>query len=269
MKPFGGFDFEELTSTDGLDALRPEWTELWRRSEKSTPFQSPDWLIPWWKHIGEGKLRTLVLRRHTRVVGIVPLYVYVRPQTSVRELFPVGIATTDYLDAIFDTPFASAGAAALFDYLDEIQIDWDICDFQQLPSHSPLLKAPIPKHWRDEITVHDPCPVLSLPSSDAELGTIVSPQLLKELRYSRRRLQRLGNVTFEAAAPTNLEEFLEALFRLHHARWAARGESGVLTADGVRRAHSETAARFLDADLLRLYALGSARSHYVSAPAMA
>jgi CelD/BcsL family acetyltransferase involved in cellulose biosynthesis len=255
LKAFSGFNFEELTSTDALGELRPDWLELWRCSEKSTPFQSPDWLIPWWKHIGEGKLRTLVLRRNARVVGIVPLYVHVRPQTSLRELFPVGIATTDYLDAIFDGRFASAGAAALFNYLEEIQTDWDICDLQQLPPQSPLLKAPIPEHWRDEISVHGPCPVLSLPSSAAELSTVVSSRLLKELRYASRRLQKLGNVTFEAATASTLEEFLEALLRLHHARWAVRGEPGVLTENGVRMAHYETAARFLDADLLRLYAL--------------
>jgi CelD/BcsL family acetyltransferase involved in cellulose biosynthesis len=87
------------------------------------------------------------------------------------------------------------------------------------------------------------------------LSTVASPQLLKELRYASRRLHKLGTITVETAAQDNLEELLEALLRLHCARWATRGESGVLAADGVQKAHRETARLFLDAHVLRLYAL--------------
>ena len=32
----------------GLEALAPEWWELWRRCPAATPFQSRAWLLPWW-----------------------------------------------------------------------------------------------------------------------------------------------------------------------------------------------------------------------------
>src|SRR5436190_4649387 len=118
MTTFEGFDFQELSTSESLEELRPEWLAVWHRSELSTPFQSPDWLIPWWRHIGEGQLQSLAIRRGAQIVGIAPLYLYVRPQTSVRELFPLGIATTDYLDVICEPRFASAAAVALFKYLD-------------------------------------------------------------------------------------------------------------------------------------------------------
>ena len=36
---------------------RRHGTELWRRAPAATPFQSPAWLIPWWRHFGSGELR--------------------------------------------------------------------------------------------------------------------------------------------------------------------------------------------------------------------
>jgi hypothetical protein len=38
---------EEITTMDALERLRWEWSELWTRSPAATPFQSPEWLLPW------------------------------------------------------------------------------------------------------------------------------------------------------------------------------------------------------------------------------
>src|SRR5918912_3404648 len=124
-------DIEVVTTAEALERLRPEWSALWARCPTATLFQSPAWLIPWWRHIGEGDLCTLALRYAGRLVGLAPLYIYVKPGSSEREVFLVGIATTDYLDALFDQEFASCGAAAVFAYLDATQHPWDVCDLQQ------------------------------------------------------------------------------------------------------------------------------------------
>src|SRR5919198_431245 len=100
MKTMPAFDVEEVTTTEALEKLHPEWSALWARCPTATPFQSPEWLIPWWRHIGEGELWTLACRSEGRLVGLAPLYIYRRPGTAQREVFPVGIATTDYLDAL-------------------------------------------------------------------------------------------------------------------------------------------------------------------------
>ncbi len=51
---FGLLSLERLGD---LDALRREWRLLWQRCPTATPFQSPDWLIPWWRRYGDGRLR--------------------------------------------------------------------------------------------------------------------------------------------------------------------------------------------------------------------
>src|SRR5207253_426036 len=53
---------EEVTRLDVLERLAPEWEALWRALPRPTPFQSPAWLITWWRHLGQGRLWTLALR---------------------------------------------------------------------------------------------------------------------------------------------------------------------------------------------------------------
>jgi CelD/BcsL family acetyltransferase involved in cellulose biosynthesis len=47
---------EEVADTAGLEALRADWVDLWRRVPTATPFQSPAWLVPWWRVFDDGEL---------------------------------------------------------------------------------------------------------------------------------------------------------------------------------------------------------------------
>ncbi|HEX2973646.1 MAG TPA: hypothetical protein VHP11_15030, partial [Tepidisphaeraceae bacterium] len=91
---------EAITTSDSLERIRPEWSRLWAEDPSATPFQSPEWLIPWWRHIAQGELWTLACRgmrdsdSPERLVGLIPLYIYTNPQSAMREVFPLGIATT-------------------------------------------------------------------------------------------------------------------------------------------------------------------------------
>src|SRR5690606_19439892 len=91
---------EEITSTEGLEGIRDDWYQLWQQIPDSTPFQTPDWLIPWWLHRVEGELLTIAILRAGRLVGLLPLYVYRRSADASRQLFPLGIGTSDYLNVL-------------------------------------------------------------------------------------------------------------------------------------------------------------------------
>lgn len=245
---------EEVTTPEALERLRPEWSALWARCPEATPFQSPEWLIPWWKHIGEGELWTLALREEGRLAGLAPLYVYTGGAPP-RQVFPVGIATTDYLDALFEPESGRRGAAALFTHLQANRGRWDVLDLQQLRPGSPLLEAPAPRGWSEERDEQEPCPVLTLPHAVEELPRHVPARLLQNLRYYRRRAEKLGELRMESATGANLEELFEALLRLHRARWSSRGLPGVLAEGRVQDAHRESLLGLLAAGVLRLYAL--------------
>ena len=47
---------EEAADLPTLERLRPDWEALWQTVPDATPFQSPAWLIPWWRHVGQGAL---------------------------------------------------------------------------------------------------------------------------------------------------------------------------------------------------------------------
>jgi CelD/BcsL family acetyltransferase involved in cellulose biosynthesis len=82
----------------------------------------------------------------------------------------------------------------------------------------------------------------------------LSPKFRKNLRQAESRLRRLG-AEFVTASPESAPEFLEALFRLHAARWREKREPGMLRGEAVRRFHLEAARRLAEQGLLRLHAI--------------
>jgi CelD/BcsL family acetyltransferase involved in cellulose biosynthesis len=111
------------------------------------------------------------------------------------------------------------------------------------------------KEWTSSLSPQDPCLVLSLPDSAADLAGAVPAPMLKNLRYCQRRARGAGDVRFECATPANFEELFEALLRLHGARWGGRGQAGVLADGAIASFHRQAAAAMLAAGTLRLYAL--------------
>jgi CelD/BcsL family acetyltransferase involved in cellulose biosynthesis len=93
---------QDITTLHALERLVPEWEKLYAQAPHATPFQSPHWLMPWWKHLGRGTLATIAVRcvATGELVALAPLYVHVDPCTGMRQLFPIGIATSDYLDVL-------------------------------------------------------------------------------------------------------------------------------------------------------------------------
>lgn len=240
-------EVEEITSTAGLEALRSEWWALWRRTPEATPFQSPAWLLPWWQIFGQGELLTLAFREHGRLTGLLPLYVL--KAEGCRKLLPLGIGITDRLDPLLTAALARlavrhlASRAHVFDRI----------DLMELAADSPLLSVAAPEGWGDEVQACEPRPVLTLPQGPEELRRAV-PRLGK-LGYYRRRAAALGRAEIRTATERTLAEHLDALFRLHGARWTERGEPGVLADREVQAFHRLAAAALLSSGLLRGYAL--------------
>lgn len=119
---------------------------------------------------------------------------------------------------------------------------------------SPLLSADAPPGWTDRVEPAEACLALPLPADFDALRGQVSAKTLRDLRTARRRAAEAG-AAWEEARPDTLDALLDALFRLHAARWQARGEAGVLDAAEVQAAHREAAPTLLRTGLLRLLAL--------------
>ncbi|MFL5575073.1 MAG: GNAT family N-acetyltransferase [Gemmatimonadaceae bacterium] len=246
---------DELTSADALEALAPEWRALWARSPSATPFQSPDWLLPWWRHFGRGEPLVLALRDAGALVGVAPFYTFHDGAGRPGRLVLLGTGNSDRLDALFDAGFEERGAGAVLARVTAGGRDWDVCDLQRLAPSSPLLAAASPDGVTSDVVEEEPCPVLSLPASAEGIEAVVSRGFARRLDYYARRAARAGVVRVEAADERTLGEQLDALFALHEARWRRRHEPGTLGDPVVRSFHREAAAALLRGGALRCYAL--------------
>ena len=246
---------EECISEEQLQALGQAWSVLWTRCPQATPFQSPEWLIPWWRHFGQSELWVLLVHHEENLVGLAPFFVESDSRTGERTLLLLGTGISDYLDPLFLPGYESIGATAVISHLEANADCWDRCDFQQLPGSSALLGAAVGSGLTSEVSVQEVCPVLKLPSDTRELPGRVPTHMLQKLRYYRRRLARTTAVRVEQVHEENFGEFFANFIRLHQARWSDRAQSGALETDNVQTFHREAARNLLTIGALRLYAL--------------
>jgi CelD/BcsL family acetyltransferase involved in cellulose biosynthesis len=249
-----------ITTTEALAALEAEWSALWARCPAATPFQTPEWLLGWWRHFGVQpgwRLWTIALRDTAtgRLIGLAPLFVHPGPDGTTRQLSPVGIGITDYLDALLEPAWSGPGAERLLAEIAAGAAEWDICDLEQLPPESPLLGARVPPGVSGEILDGKPCPVLALPGSVAAFEAGLAGWLRRNLRRGRRRLAEAGDFAFERATAATLDEHLDALFRLHGERFRAAEHQGAFGGPEIRAYHREVARGLLARDLLRMYGM--------------
>ncbi|HEV8660972.1 MAG TPA: GNAT family N-acetyltransferase [Thermoanaerobaculia bacterium] len=238
---------EELTSFEQLQAIEPLWMELWNRDAAATPFQSPLWLLPWFRHFGSGELLTVAVRDNGRLDAIAPFFILRDDDDPAESLgMLIGSGNSDYVDMLSspDAPVDEVVARL-------VAADCAVWDLQQLRSISPLLHVPAPPRWSDEIEDQDPCLVLSLD----DLADRTSTHFRKKLRYYRRSLEREGRLSIESPTAESLDDFMKALFELHAARWKKRGLPGMLAAEIDQSFHREVARGMLAAASLRMYSM--------------
>jgi len=247
-----------LATTAALEAVRQEWEQLWVTCPQATPFQSPRWLLPWWKHIGRGTLATIAVRDSGSgdLIGLVPLYIFSAGAACRRQLLPIGAATTDVLEPLFRPGREHEALACVLAALGARDGDWDVLDWPQVPGASALVNMPLPAGWQREVVAGEPSPALALALAATGAGRLPVPAAMAQnVRTARARLARAGAWTIERADADSTPRLLDDLARLHEQRWALRGGTGVLNGPGVFAAHREAAPRLHAAGLLRLYAL--------------
>ena len=242
---------EQLTSIDQLHALEPAWADLWRRDPNATPFQAPQWILPWYRHFGSGEVFAVAVTSGDRLDALAP-FLIVRDDDDPSESLGMllGTGNSDYVDVL------SVSDAAVAEIMKCIAgADCAMWDLQQLRPSSPLLRAAAPAGWTDVVEPHDPCVVLSIDGAGDELEHLISTHFRKKIRYYRRSLERAGRVSVHEPSPQTLDAFMNSLFALHAARWKERGLPGMLAAEVDQLFHREVARGMLAAGALRMHAI--------------
>ena len=234
---------EVIIDPEALNALEPEWLDLCHRTPNVTTFQTPMWLLPWWRAFGSNDLAVIAVRSEGRLEALAPLYI-IRDDESDESLGVfLGTGISDHLDVL--------GDATLI--IDEMaQLNCQLWDLQQLPASSSMLLAPLPDGFSDNVEDQEACPVLSFEGKTFEdLG---STHFRKKIRYYRRALERMGEVRIEIPTADTLDDLLTSLFDLHAARWRRRDLPGLLADDTSQQFHRQVARGMLNAGMLRMYA---------------
>lgn len=243
-------DIELITDDTSLAGLADEWEALRRRSPAATPFSSPDWLVPWWRHFRPGELRTIAIRgADGRLLALAPLWLEDGP--FGRRLLPLGIGVSDCCDVLVDPAEPGAGTALLHAVTG--LPGWDVLSLEDLAPGAAALTLPTLARLRTETADHAACPLLRLdgPRDPDGLPLTVPAKQRRNHRRALASASRHGSPAVVASddAP---DRFLDELFRLHGARWRSKGEAGMLATETVRAFLRDAVSRLAARGLARL-----------------
>jgi CelD/BcsL family acetyltransferase involved in cellulose biosynthesis len=219
----------EIEEIPDLEALRGEWSDLCDRSPRVTPFQRPEWLIPWGRAFPPGEPWVLAVRKKGRLAALAPLLVYLNE--GKRTVAFCGGGVSDYCDVVTGPDGEEEAVAALLAHLMDHRDRWEVADLEPLPGDSPLLRVS-----EGSTETRDVCPGLDLPERIEDLGSVVPTRQLANLRKYRRKAEKLGELRLHSGG--SWEEKLEILLGFYLAR---RGEPN---GDTLRAFHHEVAAGF-------------------------
>jgi len=168
------------------------------------------------------------------MVGLVPCFHHVWDGALQSTLIGSGI--TDYLDPYIAPGFEEEVLLKLGAYLDA-DSSLEVLNWQDLSSETPLKKMSVSARLNLRTVPDAACSEIPLPSDAEAYWRARSNDLRRNVRRYSAKAEAHGQLDFQVDEG-NSPNVLNALFSLHAARWAQRGESGMVIAN-----HSEAFLR--------------------------
>jgi CelD/BcsL family acetyltransferase involved in cellulose biosynthesis len=239
-----------------LDALAATWDALVDVRHPGATFRSWAWVSAWWKIFSAGREPyVLVAREGATIVGLLPLCAAQSPLGGRRLVFMgEGVVGSDYLGIVGKLEDEERLAHAFADFLgratyDELSLDGILRGDPLLPALEGVLPAS-----RAGVDDRYKCPHITLvddfESYIAELPDGTGQQFKRRERWLKKQK---GYQIERIVEPGALVRGLDALFELHHKRWAVEGGSDAFTSFEVEAFHRHAAARLAERGWARLY----------------
>jgi len=236
----------DVSYTSSLDRVAAaDWRRLAERA--GHVFATPEWLLTWWRHYGNGQRQlTGLARAGGDLVAIVPLYEWWSHGVPVLRF--VGHGPSDQLGPI-SAPLSEPAAAAAFE---EVIAAAPLRRFVLLAEHV-AGDQPFGEVTGARFLYREPSPVLSLGrDSWDEFLKERGRNFRQQVRRFPRKLAELGRLSYRLASDRDrLDRDLDTLFRLHQQRWGDATTSFLL----AEPFHREFATRAFHEGWLRLWFL--------------
>jgi CelD/BcsL family acetyltransferase involved in cellulose biosynthesis len=233
-----------LEPISDLGPVEPDWRTLSERA--GNPFTTWAWASNWLRFVaGGGEVaawRCLDSAGHT--IGILPLHL--SRARGLRLLRFIGHGAADEL-APLCAPQDRPAVAREFGRTLAAGGGWDLCLAERLPASEGWTESLGGRTLRREVS-----PELELTTSDwDEFLAGRSSNFRQQVRKFERRLLRDHGLRYRLVGDAaTLEEDMESLFRLHHARW---GEETTAFTEQLKPFHLEVAAAGLKEGWLRMW----------------
>lgn len=257
-----------LTDDVAFETLAAEWDELLDDSDQRAFFLRWGWNQLWWRTFRPPHSHLFIITcRDTqgRLVGLAPLYWKQRRTAGVphlRELHFLGTGiyaqTSEYLDVVARRGYERAVADLVAGFLRR-DPDWDRLCLTDVPATSTVL--PFLQRALGEDVQIAPCnrSYYIDTNSDLEIFKTGLTTSAHQNIFRRRRRRQIFK-TFESEfrlidTADEVELAMDALVRLHQARWQTKGEPGAFALNGSEDLLRKAARNSLPEGRLRLWTL--------------
>jgi CelD/BcsL family acetyltransferase involved in cellulose biosynthesis len=256
--------YKDLAS---FDRLSSEWDGLLERSAQQVYFLRYDWNRLWWRHFAPrgSRLHIITCRDQAgRLLGIAPFYWREHSflgLPSARELLFLGMGielkTSEFLDVIASRGDESRVAAAIATHLNGSD-DWDRLWLHQVPADSSALPHLVSclGYETASPTICDHAPYIDTSVGWDTFKRNLGRSMRRNVEYYGRRLQRKYSCQFAVVrTQAELDAAMDALVRLHQARWTSVGQLGAFSGGQTEVFLRQAMSQSLAAGRLRFWTL--------------
>ena len=245
-------------SLEALEDSADAWSNLLSDANGSI-FQSYAWFYALYKHLTSAQEEVFCVFVHVgeKLVGVLPL---IRESVSGRTLRAAVHDISNFYDFLYhkDDAAKASALAEIFVFLDEQIPAWELRCFC-VPEES------LVNTWKAAAEIYGgrlfselnlKSPVLATAGDYGDFCKERSKKFLKNLRYSRRKLEKEGDLEFlvHSGGP-DLDELLERGFDLENQGWKAEQDSSINNSPALRDFLFSIAHTFQQQDALRLHFL--------------
>ncbi len=218
-----------MTSLDDVRRIENEWRTLAAVAQGVTPFQYPDWILPWYDIWAADRVHMLTARDDRGVLcAVIPAALQEcrleLAGSGVGDyLAPVIVNTDEILVSSLERALSSLGLPIRFN---DVPVD---CAWASSIRETPW--------W--QVHTSSPCPVAPLPESSSTFRQSLPSGLRRNVRRYWEQLKDDADARFETAHDDqHVPAAMDMLVALHTKRWHERGLPGVLAGERIRRFHT-------------------------------